>query len=130
MEITIQQKSPIADFVSTLLASRTQAHIFHWQTQGGGSLAAHLALGEYYDEIVDLVDDLVESYQGKNGIIKGYTGIPSLREDGSFKVYFEALSRYVEQKRHSVTQDTYIQNQIDEIVALIETTKYKLNNLM
>lgn len=125
-----QQIDPIAEFVSTLLASRTQAHIFHWQTQGGGSLAAHLALGEYYDEVVGLVDDLVESYQGKNGIIHGYSPISNIREDGSFKVYFEALSRYVEMKRHSITQDSYIQNQVDEIVALIETTKYKLNNLM
>lgn len=126
----MQQKSPFADFVSTMLASRTQAHIFHWQTQGGGSLAAHLALGEYYDEIVDLVDDLVESYQGKNGVVTGYTAMSSIREDGSYKVYFEALSKYVDQKRQTITQDSYIQNQIDEIVTLLETTKYKLNNLM
>ena len=53
-----------------------------------------------------------------------------MREDRSFKVYFEALSRYIEQKRHSITQDSYIQNQVDEIIELIETTKYKLNNLM
>ena len=54
-----------AQLISTLLASRTQAHIFHWQVQGIGSDAAHRALGTYYDEIVDLFDGLVESFQGR-----------------------------------------------------------------
>ena len=31
--------------ISTLMASRDQAHIFHWQTTGPGSFAAHMALG-------------------------------------------------------------------------------------
>jgi hypothetical protein len=36
---------------------------------------------------------------------------------------------YVEKNRVSLVQDSYIQNQIDEVVALIESTKYKLVNL-
>jgi DNA-binding ferritin-like protein len=32
-----------AQLISTLLASRTQAHIFHWQVEGPGSNAAHKA---------------------------------------------------------------------------------------
>ena len=31
--------------ISTLMASRDQAHVFHWQTTGAGSFAAHMALG-------------------------------------------------------------------------------------
>ena len=120
----------IAEFVSTLLASRNQAHVYHWQAQNVGSFSAHSALGEYYDEIVDLVDDLVESYQGKYGIIYGYKGTPVIREGGDFKLYFEALSKYVDLKRQKLTQDTYIQNQVDDIAALVESTKYKLNNLI
>ena len=42
--------NPIASFFSTLLASRTQAHIYHWQTP---SDAAHRALGVYYEKIID-----------------------------------------------------------------------------
>jgi DNA-binding ferritin-like protein len=120
----------IAEFVSTLLASRNQAHVYHWQAQNVGSFSAHKALNEYYDEIVDLVDGLVESYQGKYGIVRGYSVSSNIREDGSYKMYFDALSKYVELKRQRITQDSYIQNQIDEIVGLIESTKYKLINLI
>ena len=120
----------IAEFVSTLLASRNQAHVYHWQAQQVGSFAAHKALNEYYDEIIDLVDGLVESYQGKYGIIYGYKISGIVREDGSYKMYFDGLSKYVELKRQRITQDSYIQNQVDEIISLIESTKYKLINLM
>ena len=120
----------IAEFVSTLLASRDQAHIFHWQAQQEGSFAAHKALDEYYNGIVDLVDELVETYQGKYGILTGFKPPIAFREDGSYRIYFQALSKYIDSKRESLVQDTYIQNQVDEITALIESTKYKLQNLM
>ena len=115
--------------ISTLIASRTQAHIFHWQVEGIGSDAAHRALGVYYDEIVDLFDGLVESFQGRYGIQRGFTSPASFKEDGQFITYFEALSKYVETIRTKIPQDSYIQNEVDTVVKLIETTKYKLKNL-
>ena len=115
--------------ISTLMASRTQAHIFHWQVEGIGSDAAHRALGVYYDEIVDLFDSLVESFQGRYGIQRGFTSPASFKEDGQFITYFEALSKYVETIRTKIPQDSYIQNEVDTVVKLIETTKYKLKNL-
>lgn len=115
--------------IGTLLQSRTQAQVYHWQAQGVGSDAAHRALGTYYDAIVGLVDGLVESTQGRYGIVRGYKMQESLREDGNFVKYFEALSKFVEMVRTQIPQDSYIQNQIDEIVELVEHTKYKLINL-
>lgn len=118
----------MGQFVSTLLASRTQAHIFHLQTP---SFAAHKALNEYYDEIVGITDGIVESYQGKYGIITGYTNI-ALQEYQSCEaiiVFFETLCMYVEKSRQLLCQDSYIQNQIDEVVALINSTIYKLRFL-
>jgi hypothetical protein len=118
----------VGQFVSTLFASRTQAHIFHLQTP---SFAAHKALNDYYDEIVDLVDGFVESYQGKYGIITGYGNI-ALQEYQSCEaiiMFFETLCVYVEKSRGMICQDSYLQNQIDEIVALIKSTIYKLRFL-
>lgn len=118
----------IGQFISTLFASRTQAHIYHLQTP---SFAAHKALNEYYDEIVGITDGLVESYQGKYGIITGYTNI-ALQEYESCEaiiMFFETLCMYVEKIRQVICQDSYIQNQIDEIVALIKSTIYKLRFL-
>ena len=48
-------------FIGTLFQSRTQAHIMHLQSN---SYAQHVALQGYYEEIVDIIDSLVESYQG------------------------------------------------------------------
>lgn len=115
-----------AQFISTLFASRTQAHIFHLQTT---SFAAHAALNTYYDEIVDLADGLVESFQGRYGIVRGYTSPASFKEDDQVVTYFEALAKYVEAARKGLPQDSYIQNEIDNVVGLIESTKYKLKFL-
>ena len=118
----------IGQFVSTLFASRTQAHVFHLQTP---SFAAHKALNEYYDEIVGITDGIVESYQGKYGIITGYVNV-SLQEYQSCEaiiMYFTMLCDYIEKSRQLICQDSYIQNQVDEVVALINSTIYKLRFL-
>jgi len=123
----VEPANEIANFVSTLFASRTQAHIFHLQTT---SFAKHKALNEYYDEIVDLTDSIIESYQGRYGIIEGYSpDKPWLEGDNDILGYFDSLCSYVEETRVNLPQDSYIQNQVDEVVSLIESTKYKLNFL-
>lgn len=118
--------------ISTLLASRDQAHIFHWQTTGPGSFAAHLALNAYYDEIPALIDKLVEAYQGKHGILKGYAPAERFDEyskDTAIK-YFKALATYVDRVYNKITkEDTNIINQLDGFKDLIYTTIYKLENL-
>jgi len=116
-------------FIGTLLQSRTQAHIFHWQVMGPSADAKHRAFEAYYDEIVDILDELVESYQGRYGVYKGYQMPNPLREDANYVQYFEALCKFVEGVRKTIPQDSYIQNQVDEVVTLIEKTKYKLINL-
>jgi len=118
--------------VSTLMASRDQAHIFHWQTTGDGSFAAHLALNAYYDAIPDMVDALVEAYQGKHGIVKGYEPAERFDEyskDSAIK-YFKALIAFVERVYAKFPkEDTNIINQLDAFKDLIYTTIYKLENL-
>ncbi len=113
--------------ISYLLHSRNQTHVFHLQTK---SYAEHMALGGYYDDIIDLVDGLVESYQGKYDIIKeydsykleSYTGKPQL------ETFFKALSKKVEEV-HPKVKDTYLQNQLDTVNELINRTLYKIRFL-
>jgi hypothetical protein len=124
----MEHNALMGQFVSTLMASRTQAHVFHLQTP---SFAAHKALNEYYDEIVGITDGIVESYQGKYGIVTGYTNV-ALQEYQSCEgiiMYFTVLCSYIEKSRTMLCQDSYIQNQIDEVVALINSTIYKLRFL-
>lgn len=124
------EPSIVGQFISTLLASRTQAHIFHWQTTGEGSFAAHAGLNVYYDNIVEIVDGLVESYQGKYDIVTGYTNI-ALQEFQKCEdviLYFTTLVNYLEKSRTLIAQDSYIQNQVDELVAEIYSLLYKLKS--
>lgn len=113
--------------ISYLLHSRTQVHIFHLQTP---SFAEHKALNGYYDDIVGLVDELVESYQGKYGIVKGYLNFNLHDYESPEQVisYLEALSNKITALRKDV-QESYLQNQIDTVEALIQSTLYKLKFL-
>ncbi len=118
--------------ISTLMASRDQAHVFHWQTTGAGSFAAHMALGAYYEAIPDMVDALVEAYQGKHGIVNGYVPAEKFDEysQATALKYFKALATYVDRSYNKIPkEDTNIINQLDAFKDLIYTTIYKLENL-
>jgi DNA-binding ferritin-like protein len=118
--------------ISTLMASRDQAHIFHWQTSGAGSFAAHMALNAYYDAIPGMIDALVEAYQGKHGILKGYTPADKFDDFDKANVikYFKGLATYIERCYDKLDpKDTNIINQLDTFKDLIYTTIYKLENL-
>ena len=120
--------SPVALF-SKLFESREMAHIYHLQVNGEmGSHAAHVALGEYYDEVLELLDQTIETYQGQYGIIDGYQTIDTNETRTKEKVeYFEELVEFVKHARKAISaEDTHLQNIIDEIVALIYRTLYKL----
>jgi DNA-binding ferritin-like protein len=113
-----------AVFVSTLLHSATNAHFMHLQTD---SYAEHVALGEYYDEIVELVDNFAEAYQGKYDKIKTYPDDFHLAKTP--QKYLKSLCDFVEEIRKELPKDTPLQNIIDEIAQLIDSTLYKLRFL-
>ena len=130
-ETLSEQKKPksndFAEMVSLLLHSRTQAHILHLQTK---SYPEHMALNAYYDGIGDLVDGLVESYQGQYGIIENYKSydIQNYKSTDATIKYLEGVCDKVSKLR-DCCKDSYIQNQIDTICELVNSTLYKLKFL-
>jgi hypothetical protein len=124
-----EQKSTkdFSEMMSLLLHSRTQAHTLHLQTK---SFAEHMALNGYYDGIGDLVDGLVESYQGQYGIIESYKSydIVSYKSTEATTKYLQDLCNKVNSLR-DCCKDSYIQNQIDTVCELINSTVYKLRFL-
>jgi len=118
--------SAASQFFGYLFSVRDQAHLAHLRVSGLGAFAAHMALGDFYDGILDKTDELIEVYQGMNGIIP--ITIPgSTFVDGLTLV--KGCREYVEQNRMKVCECSHIQNIIDEVVALIDRTIYKLENL-
>lgn len=49
------------ELVARVFATRNALHLKHWATT---SYAAHVALGELYDAVIDKIDEAVEIYQG------------------------------------------------------------------
>jgi hypothetical protein len=115
------------EMMSKLMHSNKQAQVFHRQTN---SFAEHEALGGYYDAIEDLIDDLIETYQGKHGILKGYDNYDLVDYSSNSQVikYFTELESDVD-AIYPTIKDTYIQNQLDEVKQLINKTLYKLKFL-
>jgi len=56
----------IEQLIAKVFMARNNTHIAHWKTK---SYAEHVALGDFYDKVIDLVDSLVECYQGNFGLI-------------------------------------------------------------
>ena len=107
----------------TLLHSATNTHILHLQSR---SYSEHQALGSFYEEIVELTDSLIEAYQGKNGLVEypfEYT------KPMSALLELTNLSKYVAVNRAIVGSDSELQNMVDEIASLIDSTIYKLTFL-
>jgi len=126
--ITEQKTSKdFSEMISLMLHSRTQAHTLHLQTK---SYPEHMALNGYYDGIGDLIDGLVESYQGKYGIIESYKSydLVSYKSTESTVKYLQDLCKKIENLR-DCCKDSYIQNQIDTVCELINSTLYKLRFL-
>jgi hypothetical protein len=117
------------EFISYLLGCSMQVHVYHLCTKGAGAYAMHMALGSLYDALPDMVDGLAESIQGKYGILK-YDYSHSVDSNvGNAVTYVKKCLSYVETERKNICMESYLQNQIDEIVSLFYTTIYKLENL-
>ena len=118
-----------AKLFSKLFESREMAHIYHLQVSGEpGSHAKHTALGEYYEGVLGFVDDLIETFQGQYGIVEEYATIDT-KETGSKDTieYFNELVRFIKEERKCINaEDTHLHNIIDEVVALVYRTLYKL----
>ena len=117
---------------SLLLHSRTQVHSFHLGVKGVGSFSAHVALGNYYDTIGGLIDGLVEAYQGQYGLIKlqPVSGLDTNNDIKNVIAYFDKLLAVVAKlRKDEKLQMSWLQNDIDTIVTLLYSTKYKLTNL-
>lgn len=110
-----------AIFVSTLLHSSTNTHFMHLQTD---SYARHVALNEYYDGIVELTDKWAEAYQGCYEVIKSYPKDFHLATDPV--KYIKSIKGFVDDIRTELPQESQLQNIVDEIADLIDSTLYKL----
>lgn len=114
------------ELIARCFHARTAAHILHLKTR---SYATHKALNDFYDGIIPLVDSFAEAYQGEYGLIEDY---PAKYVPYAVPLdLLEDLANWIRSNRYECCdkEDTCLQNIIDEIVALISSTQYKLRFL-
>ena len=114
--------------VGKLFQSRDLSHLYHLRTS---SNEFHLAVGEYYDGIIGLIDTYVESYQGLFG--KMCIEIPGSkcdieRGDDEFILYIEGVKTSIDEYYKTV-EDPLLASILEQILEVIVKVIYKLNNL-
>lgn len=117
----------IEEYFGTLQQSFVEIWKNHLQT---GKYSDHKALNEYYDDIVDCVDGLIEAWQG----INGKTGELKNTIDTKFDdpvPYLEELKKFTKEGREELIDkdDTELWSCTDDILKLIDSTLYKLKEL-
>jgi len=129
----VENKTGPVQFFSKIFESREMAHVYHLQLKGDpGSYASHIALGEYYDGVIGILDELIEVYQGQYDIVQGYNIIDTSSTQNLDKLeYFSSIVDYLKNSRYTLLSqdDPHYQAIIDEIINLLYRLIYKLRFL-
>ena len=123
--LVVHMENEASTFVSVLLHSGTNAHLLRWTTS---SYSEHQALGEYCQSIPKLVDRLAEVYMARHGQFTGFPDDYYLPADDPVE-YMVGIKYFVQDSREIMPDETEIQNLIDEIAQLIDSTLFKLKFL-
>lgn len=118
----------VEDFVSRMFAIRDAAHTAHWAAKGQGSYARHVALGDFYEGLIEKLDAYIEAYQGYFGLIGPVKPMPFTREDVMEQI--KGLASWMEANCDEICREKpCLENLLQDIEALFATTFYKLKNL-
>jgi hypothetical protein len=116
--------------VSELMNASTSFHKLHLKVTGVGSFAAHKALNDLYDALVDHADNLAEGYQGAAETLLKYNEIPNKTlntvEDGLD--YIRMLIDMVNGLQSKMPYSEIV-NELDTVKSSLNSAKYKLKFL-
>jgi DNA-binding ferritin-like protein len=117
------------DLIQELFQIRTIAHTLHLETR---SFSQHKALNEFYDEILELTDTLAESLQGLDEYdtlqIVG-DDAPEIKDDEP-KAFITSVQEWATWVRNEIPEElTFVTSQWDDILTLIDQTRYKILKL-
>lgn len=113
------------ELIALLFASRDYGHRAHLSTR---SYAQHKALDEFYSGLTDLIDKLVEVYQGRNGVIS-IPYVDGIMDPNCVGVLEQHLQMIEALRDQAVGNDRPLQNIVDEICGVYLQTLYKLKVL-
>lgn len=115
----------IEEYLGTLQSAMKESWKSHLKTH---KYSDHKALNEFYDDIVDLVDSLIEGYQGLHGVVDDLKNIMSTDKMDAVK-YLEELREMTEEGKKEFIEEDELKSDVDAILSLIDQTLYKLKEL-
>ena len=116
----------LEQLIARVFYARNLAHWSHWRTD---SYAQHKALGNFYDDIIENLDALVEAYQGAFELV-GNIPAPANSKGTDVLKTLEDDSKWIEKNHEEICKgNRAVANKIDELTAVYLTTIYKLRNL-
>lgn len=117
----------VAEFIGMLFLARDQTHAAHLSTR---KLAEHMATNDFYHGIIDKADEFAEAYQGCYALI-GPIPLQLIEKQEDVLTFLQRQIDKIKKERYQIApkEETALQNLIDEIIGLYETTIYKLKFL-
>ena len=88
----------------------------------------HVTLNEFYDKAIDIVDDIIEQYQGIYGVVEDTFTNCVVSDGKSESEYLTELKTFIENNRCVLGDHSEINSTIDEFIALIDSTIYKITS--
>jgi DNA-binding ferritin-like protein len=103
------------------------AQMWHWKVK---SFSQHLALGELYDGLNELTDELAEMWMGGHGT-EGHIPLsdPNHFSEQDPLEFISQLHLSLKELETSFPQDGYLVNKYQEVQGLVARVKYKMENL-
>lgn len=116
----------VEQFFGTLQQSIVDMWRAHLETN---KYSSHIALNDYYEDMPELVDQLIEDYMGLHGRVFDYSSLINARDFDSPIQYLTHLHNFITDNREMFTE-AEILSDIDAILSLVDTTLYKLKELV
>lgn len=112
-------------FIEYVLTFLSQVRVIHWQTN---NYVVHKVFGKLYDDLNDLFDDIVEGMMGKyeRFVINDKLEIELKDEqDINLNIFLDKNVKILNSFKNDLFDECDdIKNIIDEIVAMLNKTKY------
>ena len=116
----------VEEFFGTLQQSVVETWRKHLKTD---KYSKHKALDEYYDDMPELVDDLIEHYMGIHGKVKEYKNLFTGEEYKTID-YLENIRTLVKDGRKTFCEgESELESDCDAILALVDKTLYQVKEL-
>lgn len=117
----------IEQYFGTLQQSTVEAWRKHLKVS---KKSQHETLNDFYEDIVEVVDKLIEDYMSIHGKVENYENLLSEKDMDALK-YLETLRKFTREGADKLfdEDDTELFSDVDNILSVMDTAIYKLKEL-